>query len=179
MIQANELVAFGSTVKTHGLHGELSVVTDRDIDVEELQHIVLCIDGIFVPFRIASRRPRGSHGVLLTLDGVDNADEAAEYVGHDIYALRRELPENDNGCTDDDGLYAEDLEGFDITDRYGNAIGHIDAVDTSTINTLLNITLTDSGKRVLVPLADEWICDLDPTAHTISMNIPPQLLTEL
>lgn len=177
MITITELMPIGSIVKPHGLRGEMSVELDGDYDTEDLDHAVLRIDGIFVPFRIASQRPRGSHGLLLTLDGVDDADAAAEYTGHELYALRRELPEPVEG-DEDEGLYADDLEGFTLTDAAGTVLGTITYVDTATINTLLHVELTGGGEA-LVPLADEWICSIDAATRQIGMDIPPQLLSNL
>lgn len=177
MISITELIPIGTIVKPHGLRGEISVELDGDCDTEGLDHAVLRIDGIFVPFRIVAQRPRGSRGVLLTFDGVDDADAAAEYTGHELYALRRELPEHEDG-DDDEGLYAEDLEGFTLTDPEGRVLGSIAHVDTTTMNTLLHVDLADGGEA-LVPLADDWICSIDADAGQISMDIPPQLLSKL
>lgn len=177
MITATELIPIGNILKPHGLRGEMSVELDGDYDTESLGHAVLRIDGIFVPFRIAAQRPRGSRGVLLTFDGVDDADAAAEYTGHELYALRRELPEPEDG-DDEEGLYAEDLEGFTLTDPEGRTLGTITHVDTTTINTLLHVDLAEGGD-VLVPLADDWICSIDAAARQIGMDIPPQLLSKL
>ncbi len=175
MILTSELCPIGTAIKTHGLHGELSVELDADVDTEEISHVVMRIDGIFVPFRIAAQRPRGARGLLLTLAGVDSADEAALYTGHELYALRRELPDTSECDDDGEGLYADDLAGFTLTDPYGNTLGIIEVVDTTTINTLLHIEQPD-GRTALVPLADEWICAVDAQARTISMDVPSQLL---
>ncbi|MDE6286629.1 MAG: ribosome maturation factor RimM, partial [Muribaculaceae bacterium] len=163
----------GRATKTHALQGELAVELDCDFDVDELEHVVMRIDGIFVPFRIVSLRMRGSSGALIRLSGVNSANEAAAYVGLDLYALRRELPE-DQG-EDDEGLYAEDMAGFTLTRPDGSVIGIIDAVDTATINTLLHVDLATGG-TAMVPLAEDWICSIDPEKRTIAMDIPESLL---
>ena len=174
MISITELIPIGTIVKPHGLRGEMSVELDGDCDTEGLDHAVLRIDGIFVPFRIAAQRPRGSLGALLTFDGVDDADAAAEYTGHELYALRRELPEPEEG-DGEEGLYAEDLAGFTLTDPAGSMLGTIAHVDTTTMNTLLHVDLADGGEA-LVPLADDWICSIDADARQIAMDIPPALM---
>lgn len=178
MILITELIPIGTAVKTHGLRGELSVELDSDFATEELEHVVLRVDGIFVPFRITSQRPRGSRGLLLSLAGVESADEASAYTGHEIYALRRELPDVDADDDTDEGLYAEDLEGFMLTGPNGREIGKITDVDTTTINTLLHVGL-DNGHTALIPLAEEWICSIDAATRTIAMDVPAELLTTL
>ena len=161
MISITELIPIGTIVKPHGLRGEMSVELDGDCDT-------------FVPSSIAAQRPRGSLGALLTFDGVDDADAAAEYTGHELYALRRELPEPEEG-DDEEGLYAEDLAGFTLTDPAGSMLGTIAHVGTPNMNTLLHVDLADGGEA-LVPLADDWICSIDADARQIAMDIPPALM---
>ncbi len=182
MIQRSEIASIGTILKTHGLHGEVAVALDGPRAAgaaEGLQHVVLCIDGIYVPFRIASVRTRGTCGLLMCLDGIESADEAAAYTGLELFAPLREMPaDSDSDSSDEgDGLYAEDLEGFDVLDPEGQRVGRIDSVDTTTINTLLHISLAEGGRTALVPLADDWIVALDPESRTISLDIPEQLLT--
>lgn len=176
MILLTELEPIGRTTKTHGLRGELSAELDTDCDVEALQHMVMRIDGIFVPFRIESLRLRGSAGALVQFAGVDSAEEAALYVGLDLYALRRELPATGDEGAEEEGLYAEDLENFTITRPDGTPLGTIDAVDTTTMNTLLHVALPD-GRSAMIPLAEDWICDIDAEARTIAMDVPESLLS--
>ncbi|MBD5276592.1 MAG: 16S rRNA processing protein RimM [Bacteroides sp.] len=177
MILITELEPIGRITKTHALQGELSVELDCDVDIDELQHVVIRIDGIFVPFRIASSRMRGSSGALMRLKGVDSADEASAYVGLDLYALRRELPEaGSDGDDEEEGLYAEDMEGFTLARPDGSVIGIIEAVDTSTINTLLHVALAGGG-NAMIPLAEDWICSIDAAGRVMAMDIPESLLT--
>lgn len=177
MIRRSELAAIGYIPKTHGLRGELNVqLNEPFFPFEALQHVVLNIDGIYVPFRIASSRPRGDMGALLMLEDVNSADEASAYTGHELFALLREMPDTeDEDDNDENGLYAEDLEDFEIIAPDGQRIGIIDHVDTSTMNTLLYVRLPDNSE-VLVPLAEDWILDMDPEHEQITMDIPEALL---
>ncbi|MDE6497295.1 MAG: ribosome maturation factor RimM [Muribaculaceae bacterium] len=175
MILLTELEPIGRAIKTHALQGELAVELNCDFDTDELKHLVLRIDGIFVPFRIESLRMRGSSGALMRLAGVCSADEASAYAGLDLYALRREIPQAAADEDEDDGLYAEDLEGFTLTRPDGSVIGIIDAVDTTTINTLLHVSGAGSGDT-MIPLAEDWICTIDAESRTLAMDIPEALL---
>lgn len=182
MIQNSELRVLGDIVKTHGLRGEMVMEfadTFFGSVMEGLRYVVFSIDNIFVPFRIASVRSRGTGAVLLTLDGIDSADEAAHYTGLTAYALREEWQEADDGDEEEaDGLYAEDLEGFTLTDAEGTVIGTIGRVDTSTANTLLHMNRADGG-TCLIPLAEDWITDINPDERVLAMDVPPELLTDL
>ncbi|MDE6269839.1 MAG: ribosome maturation factor RimM, partial [Muribaculaceae bacterium] len=184
MILNSELRVLGEILKTHGLRGEMVVeLADTRFGnvVDGLRHVVLSIDNIFVPFRIVSVRSRGAGSVLLTADGIESAEQAAPYTGHTVYALRKEWAEtaDQNGDEDEDadGLYAEDLEGFTLIRPDGAVIGEIERVDTSTANTLLHVSRADAP-TCLIPLAEDWITDINPDGRTIAMDVPEELLND-
>jgi ribosomal 30S subunit maturation factor RimM len=49
MIKDDQIISIGKVNKTHGIKGELSVLTYADIDMLELKCIIFDIDGIYVP----------------------------------------------------------------------------------------------------------------------------------
>lgn len=118
--------------------------------------------------------------MLLTLDGVDTAESAGEYTATTSMPCAEppETTTDDDDNEQEEGLYAEDLEGFTLISAQGGLIGSITAVDTTTINTLLHVH-TAEGHDILIPLAKEWIHDIDTSARTISMDVPTQLLSPL
>ena len=103
MITAQEISPIGFLGKTHGVNGEINLITDVDVDIEELSCIVLDIDGINVPFFFDSIRPRGTESYLVMIDGVDSEAKAAMLVNKKVYALNDEVAIDEAG--DDDGFY--------------------------------------------------------------------------
>ena len=78
MITREELIEIGHYNKPHGLSGEISATVDVELDaLQSLSCLVSEMDGIFVPFFVNSLRPKTSETVLLTIDGIDNEQEAA------------------------------------------------------------------------------------------------------
>ena len=65
--------------------------------------------------------------------------------------------------------------GFTIVDRVAGEIGRVEAVDDSTMNVLFNVS-TPSGGMLFVPVAEEWIDDIDHAAGKIHMHLPEGLL---
>lgn len=173
MIELRQLTDIGDTVKPHGINGEIAATIHYDLDPGTLRCIVLDIDGIFVPFFINSVRSRGTEAVLLTIDGINNENEAARLCGLTIYALTAELPHDDND-TSDEGFYVSDLVGFTLTDSQGSVLGRITGYDDSTANILLFIEDED-GRNHFVPMADELVEDFDAEAKTITLNLPDGL----
>ena len=98
-------------------------------------------DGLFVPFR---------------------AEQAVDLVGEEVFALRSDIRQDDEG-----ELTWQDLVGFTIQDEQDGEIGVIDYIDESTINTLA--TLTDGR---MVPLHEDFIIDIDTENRVLHVNLP-------
>lgn len=171
MILRREIEPVGRIIKTHGIKGELNAEWLADVEPAELRCLIFDIDGIFVPFFLSSSRPRGTESYLLTFDGIDDERKAASLTGHDIYALRDELPEQQAR----DGFYADDLIGF-ATIANGKPLGTIEAYDDSTANVLFIVRRAD-GRQTYIPAAAEFIDSIDGEARTIAMTLPQEILT--
>lgn len=179
MIKQSELTSIGTFVKPHGIKGELSAETDLDSqEISALKCVVLDMDGIYVPFFVDTVRDKSATTVLLKLDGVDSETEAKEYAGKEIYTLRTEVADDDaDGDEGGDGLYAADLEGFEVKDAENRTIGVIRDYDDSTPNVLL-IAESPDGRTLYLPFADEFFLDIDPDGMTVTMDLP-EGITEL
>lgn len=181
MITGEMLAPIGHTGKPHGINGELNLfVNDRfldsDISLDDLRCIVMDVDGIFVPFFIGKLRAKGFDNLLVKIDGIDNEKDAKELASKTVYALTDEYnpSSTQNGK---DGLYAEDLIGFAVNDE-GKHLGVIEDIDDSTDNALFIISRVDSDKPLYIPIADDFIDNIDIEKKIISMSLP-QGMTDL
>lgn len=172
MITRQQLTEVGRTIKPHGINGEIAAAIDPILDLDTARCLVLDIDGIFVPFFVGSWRSRGSEAVLLNIDGVNDENAAKALCGKAVYALHEDV-RHDSG--DDDGFYADDLQGFTIVDDDATVIGTVVRVDTSTVNTLFEVERPD-GSTVYVPVAEEFILEVNPEDRYIKMSLPTGLL---
>lgn len=172
MITRQQLTEVGRTIKPHGINGEIAAAIDPILDLDTARCLVLDIDGIFVPFFVGSWRSRGSEAVLLNIDGVNDENAAKTLCGKVVYALHEDVC-HEGG--EDDGFYADDLQGFTIVDNDATVIGTVTRVDTSTVNTLFEVERPD-GSTVYVPVADEFILEVNPEDHYIKMSLPAGLL---
>lgn len=75
---------------------------------------------------------------------------------------------------EDDGEYADDLVGYTIIDDENGNLGEIKEIDLSTANTLF--LLERNGKTLYIPVADEFITDIDNTNRTIHTSLPAGLV---
>lgn len=165
-------IAVATVIKTHGIKGELNVeLTDNaepEEDFVEGACLIVEIDGLDVPFFVASARPRGADSMLLTLDGIDDESQAAALAGHTLYIYA-------DASEADDGLTAGELIGYSI------ALSGEEGAVIGTVEELVELTpgcwyfkLRDSGR--LIPAVDEMIEDVDSSRLLITMNLPEGLL---
>lgn len=173
MIKLSEIAEIGRFNKPHGIKGEISVSVGGNIDLDDVKCIIVRIEGIFVPFFINSVRPKTADTSLITIDGIDSEEKAQELTNRDIYILRSDLPEEE---TDEDGLYASDLIGYEINDITSGNIGVIENINDSTQN-ILFIVRTPEGKELYIPVAEEFILSVDPDNETVRTDIPIEILT--
>lgn len=174
MIERSQIFPIGSVTKTHGIHGEIAMTLDQDVDLAELRCIVFDMDGIYVPFFVSAVRTRGASAVLVTLDGITDEVQAAEFTGKQLFALKEDVDIDDNEI-DPDNIYLEDLIGFKLIDTDGTEVGIISGYDDSTENTLFTVANTD-GDDILIPAVDDLITDIDIEAKILTMNLPSGLI---
>lgn len=175
MILASDLARAGKVNKTHGTAGELSMSFFDDAPVlEPGACLIMSIDGIFTPFFVASVRPRSSEALLVRLDGIDSQEQAAPYVGLDIYMAREHMADVADDDEAADGCYACDLIGFEALDAQGQTIGRIVDIDDSTENVLFVVERPD-GSTAYIPVADEFITEI--SQNQITFDLPEGLLS--
>ena len=167
MISEQEIVHIGRLQRTHGTNGELQCRMENTWwEDNDATFIVLKVDEIFVPFRVTDWRTKGSEDILLTLQGVDSEQRALRFVGCDAYMLRTDLPEDT-----EEPLNIESLIGYTLCDTQHGTIGIITAVDTTTMNTLLQL---DNG--VILPLHEDFITEADEEGKKLTIRIPDGLI---
>lgn len=180
MIKAADLTLVGKVNKTHGIAGELSVsfiYGDLVDAVSAGACLIMDVDGIFTPFFVGGVRPRGNGSLLICIDGVHTQQQAAFFVGRQVYMATDALPDLDDDEADgEDGMYAGQLIGFSAIDGSDNkTIGEIVDIDEQTQNVLFIIE-TPEGETVYIPVADEFIQELSADEKKIVFDLPEGLL---
>jgi 16S rRNA processing protein RimM len=174
MITREELIEIGHYNKPHGLSGEISATVDVELDaLQSLSCLVSEMDGIFVPFFVNSLRPKTSETVLLTIDGIDNEQEAACLVNHEIYALKRDY-RLESEDLEADGYPLDYFIGFELQDENHARVGEIVDVDEQTDNALFIIDR--DGEELMVPATDDLIVEFDLEKKVMVMALPEGLI---
>ncbi|SRR5574344_904644 len=167
MIKEDEVYKIGRIGKPHGISGEVTLRFSDDVfDRVDADYLVLMVDGILVPFFIEEYRFRSDEVALVKFEDIDTKDRASELTGCDVFFPRHLA---DAG---DDMLTWSQIVGYDIVDVLSDkTIGRIEAVDETTINTLLELS-----DGTLIPAADEFIEDIDHEERKLMMRLPEGLV---
>ena len=75
------------------------------------------------------------------------------------------------------GFYLSDLIGYNLEVKNLGVIGKISDFDDSTENYLLIVDSTENeGKKIFIPLAQEFITGIDDIARKLEMDLPEGLI---
>ena len=121
--------------------------------------------GDIVPFFLEEYRFRSDTVVLVKFVDYDNAEEARELCGCEVYFPFALTP--DEAPEEITWSY---FTGFSVKDINAGMLGTVDSVDESTSNVLFQI-----GEK-LIPAAEDFIVDVDHANRQIVMRLPDGLL---
>ena len=112
--------------------------------------------------RLAEGRRHGKT-IVVRLDGVDDRDVAAGYVGAAIAVSREQLP-----ATGQDEYYWADLEGLQVVHRDGRTLGTVAYLLATGANDVLVVR---GDEEILIPFVrDDVIKDVDFATGIISVD---------
>ena len=152
-------IYIGDIVNTHGLKGELRIISDFKYK-----------EKVFKPeFKIYVGRQREELEIktyrqhknydMVTLVDVNGIEEAIVYKGDSVYINRNDI--------EIDGYFDEDLIGLEAytDDKY---VGNVNDILKNKANDILVITSED--KRFLVPNISKFIVNVDLENKRININ---------
>ena len=142
-----ELIYIGKIVNTHGLKGEIRIISDfkYKLDVFKNNNVVYIKDN---QYKIKSYRYHKIYD-MITLENIESIEQAEEIKGLNIYINRSDYKF--------DGFLNEDIIGLDVYDKETYKGKVIDILKTST-NDLLVI---DGIKKHMVPNISEFVKEVD------------------
>ncbi len=172
MIDKEKLVEIGKFQKTHALKGELNAILDIPEEyVKDGNPLIIETDGIPVPYYAESIRGKGTTSFLIKLEGVDSVEDAAEFVNSAILVPRDELQDYVG-----DVMLEDDLEGFKVIDSFEGEIGTLEFIDDTTENELM-VVRTPDDEEIYIPIADEFIIDINEERREIHTSLPEGLVS--
>lgn len=162
-----DLYKIGKIGKPHGVKGEVSFYFSDDVfDRTEAEYLMLCIDGLMVPFFMEEYRFRSDETALVKFCDIDTQERASELTGCEVF-FPRDVADND-----DDNLSWAEIIGYSLIDSAtGKNVGKIASVDDSTINILFEL---EDG--TLIPASIELITNVDKKHKEIEIELPDGIL---
>lgn len=171
MIRQKDVYKIGLLHKPHGVAGELSFsFTDDSFDQDEVEYLILDMDGILVPFYIESYRFKGESTAIIKFEEVDTAEQARKFTNVAVF-----LPKHQAIVSEEISTWQYFLH-FKVYNEQGEEIGEITHIDDATMNILFYIN-TPQGE-ILLPAHEELIVDIAHDTKKIFMQIPAGLMEE-
>ena len=160
------MVCVGEIVNTHGIKGELRIVSDfKYKDKVFINGNKLYLGKRKQKVVITSYRKHKNYD-MVKFEGIDDINDAIIFKGDDVFVKRESL--------DIDGYVDEDIIGLKVYDE-DKLIGKV----TSIIKNKQEILLVKNrNKSYLIPFVDEFIKNIDLDKKILSINVIEGLLDE-
>jgi len=163
----------GKFVKVHGVSGKLVLRMDTAVgDILDFpEWAFIRIDGGLVPFRVAEESvfQKDAYQVVVGLDTIDKPARALSLIG-----LACNLEGEWTDWFEASHEESDYLIGFEVTDGQSGKIGKVVGYEDIPGNPLLEIEL--DGKKVLLPMQDEFVIEVDVHKRKLLLKIPDGLL---
>ncbi len=170
MILKEKVFPVGTLTKTHGTKGEIAFSVNYTIFEEvDVPFIILEPQGLFVPFYIEEIRMKDEESGIIKLERIESDQAALEYVGMTIFLPKIYLEE-----MEEEELVADYFLGFNIVDVKKGVVGKIIELDDSSENVLF--VVEKEGEELLIPVADEFVVEIDHDNRVLMMDLPLGLL---
>ena len=143
------LIKIGKTVSTHGIKGELKVISDFEyIDkAYQIERKIMLNNGLH---KITSIRYHKNY-ILITIDDLNNINDVLKYVGYNVYMVKDDL-----NLRDDEYLYSDLINALVIEND--EKLGQVLEVVKGGPNDYIKV---NSDKDFLIPLIPIYIDRFD------------------
>jgi 16S rRNA processing protein RimM len=133
----SKLVPIGAFSKPHGLKGELKVFLYNQESETLVPGISIWISKSKKDSYMLDSVRGSKKNFIVKIENINTREEAAIFVKKEIFVMRDDFPEID------EGFYLDDIIGFKITDDKNNNLGILEDIITSTGSEILVIKYQD------------------------------------
>lgn len=156
------LLEVGKIVNTHGLRGEVKVVSWTDTpDVFEDLEYVYCGEQKLTVQNVKYQK----NNLIVKFKEIPSIDDAEKYKNKVLTAERDMLGELPDGV-----YYIADLIGLDVYDDEGNHVGVLADVFNTGSNDIYEVK-REGKKPLLLPVIDEVVLDISLDDKKITVHI--------
>lgn len=171
-MQEKDCFVLGRVTKKHGFNGAVSIWLDTDQPhyYNNLESAFIKIDDKPVPFFFNSFHILKSNKARVEIEGVETADEAEALIGKEVLLPLATLPKLTGNK-----FYYHEVIGYTITDTEYGELGILQDILEAAGNRVFQIQ-HESGKEVLVPVADQFISKVNRNNKSIEVTAPEGLI---
>jgi len=168
---SQEFITIARVVKTQGRHGEVAAELHTDFPekfAERKNLFALDARGERRELQLEEHWLHKCY-VVLKFEGVESINDAEGLIGSEIQVPRGLRAEIEPGAA-----YVSDLVGCEFFD-HGRAIGSVKDVQFGAGEAPL-LVISESGKELLIPFAQEFITGIDIEGKRVEMKLPAGML---
>lgn len=156
----------GKIVNTHGLRGEVKVVswTDYPEDFEDIEYVYVKRKTGDEKLTISSIKYQ-KNNLIVKFAEIKDINEAEKYKNQVLYVEREMLGELPEGV-----YYIADLIGLKVVDENGDEIGKIADVFNTGANDIYDVK-REGKKNLLIPVIDEVVKEIDLEKKTVRIEM--------
>lgn len=170
-----QFLRIGVITSTHGIKGEVKVypTTDSPQRFKEVKDVILKAQKGDIQTKIRGVR-FFKNLAIVWFECFNNPEDAAKYIGTDIYIDRKDAQSLEEG-----EYYIADLIGCKVFDEEGNFLGVLKDVLQTGANDVYIVESAkpeEKNKEILLPVIKECIKKVDIEKSEIIVHIMPGLL---
>lgn len=150
-----------------GVHGWMKVFSETSprTNILDYDSWYLSIKGEWKEYRLEGGHAQG-RGVVVSLEGFGDRDQAAELLGAEIAVSRQQMP-----VTGEEEYYWTDLEGARIITLDGIDLGRVERLFSTGSN---DVMVVRGGRERLIPFVDGTVVKVDLEQGLITVDWDPE-----
>lgn len=173
----NHCEAVGKVSKLFGQGGELiiNLYENFPATIDFKEPLFVSIDSLTVPIFFDKFERRGVSNALVRFADFDTVKRASELLNLELSIASSALDlDEDEDDSEQDGIYLDDMVGFEARFKNNNLKGVITDFIDNGMNPLFEIEI--DGRSVFVPAADDLIVSYSKRRKSVKFLLPDGLL---
>lgn len=151
--------------RPHGVRGEIIMDVHTDFPERLRAGTKVLVGEEHRPMTLASVRPHGPAGLLVSIRGVTTPEQAGQFRNTWVYVTAKDRPPLPNGK-----LYQHQVIGLRVVTDDGRDLGKLTEILATGANDVYVVT-ADDGKEILLPAIPDVILGYDLEAGKINVHL--------
>lgn len=169
---AESYISVGKLGKPHGIRGAFRFLLYRELRNKKKlpAHFILLQKGTYLPFFIKETEWNAFNAGFISFEEIDTPEKAKQFGGNDFFLEEKMLEKFFKKSAGDFDF----MLGWIATNEIGETIGVIESIEENPGQVLAVVNI--GGKKVFIPLVDDFILKTDKRKKQISFSLPDGLL---